>query len=64
MLHEKTWASVCYTDFDKQDAEVVCRDLGCGPLVKMLGPAAFGRSMGQVWEKELQCRGTESQIQF
>ncbi|KAK3544708.1 hypothetical protein QTP86_026111 [Hemibagrus guttatus] len=64
VLHEKTWSSVCDDDFDNQDAEVVCRDLGCGPFVKMLGAAAFGRGKSQVWGKELQCKGTESQIQF
>lgn len=24
------WSSVCEDDFDQQDAEVVCRELGCG----------------------------------
>lgn len=64
VLHEGTWASVCDADFDKQDSEVVCRELGCGPFVKMLETAAFGKGEGQVWKEKLQCRGTESQIQF
>uniref|UniRef100_A0A4W5L5R4 SRCR domain-containing protein n=1 Tax=Hucho hucho TaxID=62062 RepID=A0A4W5L5R4_9TELE len=26
----QSWASVCEADFDRQDAEVVCGELGCG----------------------------------
>ncbi|XP_042253059.1 collagen alpha-1(XII) chain-like, partial [Thunnus maccoyii] len=26
----QSWSSVCEADFDQQDAEVVCRELGCG----------------------------------
>ncbi|XP_037393980.1 scavenger receptor cysteine-rich type 1 protein M130-like [Pygocentrus nattereri] len=62
VLHEETWSTVCDADFDQQDAEVVCRELGCGLPVEVLGAAAFGRGEGQVWSKELQCRGIESEI--
>uniref|UniRef100_A0A3B4ELN4 SRCR domain-containing protein n=1 Tax=Pygocentrus nattereri TaxID=42514 RepID=A0A3B4ELN4_PYGNA len=64
MLHGETWSTVCDADFDQQDAEVVCRELGCGLPVEVLGAAAFGRGEGQVWSEELQCRGNESQIYF
>ncbi|KAI4877376.1 hypothetical protein NFI96_029849, partial [Prochilodus magdalenae] len=62
VLHGETWYTVCDADFDQQDAEVVCRELGCGLPVEVLGGAAFGRGEGQVWSEELQCRGNESQI--
>ncbi|KAI4900372.1 hypothetical protein NFI96_015985 [Prochilodus magdalenae] len=62
VLHGETWYTVCDADFDQQDAEVVCRELGCGLPVDVLGGAAFGRGEGQVWSEELQCRGNESQI--
>ncbi|KAL6460157.1 hypothetical protein MHYP_G00319160 [Metynnis hypsauchen] len=64
VLHRETWSTVCDADFDQQDAEVVCRELGCGLPVEVLGAAAFGRGEGQVWSEELQCRGNESQIYF
>ncbi|KAM9318600.1 scavenger receptor cysteine-rich type 1 protein M130-like [Pholidichthys leucotaenia] len=52
------WSSVCEADFDQQDAEVVCRELGCGP------PSVFqGRLYGDVealmWTREFQCEGHE-----
>uniref|UniRef100_A0A3B1JMR6 SRCR domain-containing protein n=1 Tax=Astyanax mexicanus TaxID=7994 RepID=A0A3B1JMR6_ASTMX len=64
VLHKKSWVTVCDADFNQQDAEVVCRELGCGSPVEVLGAAAFGRGEGQVWSEELQCRGNESQIHF
>ncbi|XP_037396073.1 scavenger receptor cysteine-rich type 1 protein M130-like isoform X2 [Pygocentrus nattereri] len=64
VLYGETWSTVCDADFDLQDAEVVCRELGCGLPVEVLGAAAFGRGEGQVWSEELQCRGNESQIYF
>uniref|UniRef100_A0AAY5EHY3 SRCR domain-containing protein n=1 Tax=Electrophorus electricus TaxID=8005 RepID=A0AAY5EHY3_ELEEL len=62
VLHGKTWTTVCDADFDQQDADVVCRELNCGPPVEVLGAAAFGRGEGQVWTEEIHCRGNESQI--
>ncbi|KAF5893071.1 scavenger receptor cysteine-rich type 9, partial [Clarias magur] len=64
VFHGRSWSTVCDADFDQQDAEVVCRELGCGIPVKVLGSAAFGRGEGQVWTEELQCRGNESEIYF
>ncbi|XP_049320338.1 scavenger receptor cysteine-rich type 1 protein M130 isoform X15 [Astyanax mexicanus] len=64
VLHGESWVTVCDADFNQQDAEVVCRELGCGSPVKVLGAAAFGRGEGQEWSEELQCRGNESQIHF
>ncbi|XP_036431272.1 scavenger receptor cysteine-rich type 1 protein M130-like [Colossoma macropomum] len=64
VLHGETWSTAGDADFDQQDAEVVCRELGCGLPVEVLGAAAFGRGEGQVWSKELQCRGNEFQISF
>ncbi|XP_037394052.1 deleted in malignant brain tumors 1 protein-like [Pygocentrus nattereri] len=64
VLHGETWSTVCDAGFDQQDAEVVCRELGCGLPVEVLGAATFGRGEGQVWSEELQCRGNESEISF
>ncbi|XP_049331121.1 scavenger receptor cysteine-rich type 1 protein M130-like isoform X8 [Astyanax mexicanus] len=62
VLHGESWVTVCDADFDQQGAEVVCRELGCGSPVEVLGAAAFGRGEGQVWSEELQCRGNESHM--
>ncbi|MBN3326625.1 DMBT1 protein, partial [Atractosteus spatula] len=60
--HGDTWGSVCDSDFDWQDAEVVCRELDCGVPSRFLKGAHFRRAEGQVWTEELQCQGNESRI--
>ncbi|XP_059208683.1 scavenger receptor cysteine-rich type 1 protein M130-like [Centropristis striata] len=57
----QSWSSVCETDFDQQDAEVVCKQIGCGaPLV--LQGALYGEVEAPMWTKEFQCRGDESAL--
>ncbi|XP_055780256.1 scavenger receptor cysteine-rich type 1 protein M130-like [Salvelinus fontinalis] len=55
----QSWASVCEADFDRQDAEVVCRDVGCGAPAALQG-GLYGGGEGQTWDKEFQCKGKES----
>nr|XP_024656045.1 scavenger receptor cysteine-rich type 1 protein M130-like [Maylandia zebra] len=55
------WSSVCEADFDLQDAEVVCRELGCGPPSVLQG-ALYGEVEAPVWGKEFQCEGLESAL--
>ncbi|XP_064820898.1 CD5 antigen-like [Oncorhynchus masou masou] len=55
----QSWASVCEADFDQQDAEVVCGELGCGAPAALQG-GLYGEGEGQTWDKEFQCKGKES----
>ncbi|XP_049431829.1 scavenger receptor cysteine-rich type 1 protein M130-like [Epinephelus fuscoguttatus] len=55
------WSSVCEADFDQQDAEVVCRELGCGAPSVLQG-ALYGEVEAPVWTKEFQCGGHESAL--
>ncbi|XP_071261008.1 CD5 antigen-like [Salvelinus alpinus] len=55
----QSWTSVCEADFDRQDAEVVCRELGCGAPAALQG-GLYGGGEGQTWDKEFQCKGKES----
>ncbi|XP_051255595.1 scavenger receptor cysteine-rich type 1 protein M160-like [Dicentrarchus labrax] len=57
----QSWSSVCEEDFDLRDAEVVCRELGCGaPLV--LQGALYGGEKAPMWTREFQCEGNESAL--
>nr|XP_024659067.1 scavenger receptor cysteine-rich type 1 protein M130 [Maylandia zebra] len=58
---DQSWSSVCETDFDQQDAEVVCRQLGCGPPSVLQG-ALYGEVEAPAWSKEFQCGGHESAL--
>ncbi|XP_049893324.1 scavenger receptor cysteine-rich type 1 protein M160-like [Epinephelus moara] len=55
------WSSVCETDFDQQDAEVVCRELSCGPPLVLQG-GLYGEMETPMWTKEFQCEGNESAL--
>ncbi|XP_059208675.1 scavenger receptor cysteine-rich type 1 protein M130-like [Centropristis striata] len=57
----QSWSSVCEADFDQQDAEVVCRELGCGAPSVLQG-ALYGEVEAPMWTKEFQCRGNESAL--
>ncbi|XP_067458122.1 scavenger receptor cysteine-rich type 1 protein M130-like [Thunnus thynnus] len=58
---EQSWSSVCEADFDQQDAEVVCRELGCGAPSVLQG-ALYGEVEAPMWTKEFQCGGHESAL--
>ncbi|XP_053176348.1 deleted in malignant brain tumors 1 protein-like [Scomber japonicus] len=58
---EQSWSSVCEADFDQQDAEVVCRELGCGTPSVLQG-ALYGEVEAPMWTKEFQCGGNESAL--
>ncbi|XP_075941262.1 scavenger receptor cysteine-rich type 1 protein M130-like [Anarhichas minor] len=55
------WSSVCEDDFDQQDAEVVCRELGCGAPSVLQG-ALYGEVEAPMWTTEFQCGGNESAL--
>ncbi|XP_033989089.1 CD5 antigen-like [Trematomus bernacchii] len=56
-----SWSSVCEADFDQQDAQVVCRQLGCGAPSVLQG-ALYGEGEAPMWTKEFQCGGNESAL--
>ena len=55
----QSWVSVCEGDFDQQDAQVACRELGCGAPSVLQG-ALYGEVNASMWTKEFQCEGSES----
>ncbi|XP_051499847.1 scavenger receptor cysteine-rich domain-containing protein SCART1-like [Apus apus] len=60
--HRGSWGTVCDDSWELQDAEVACRQLGCGPAVSALGQAAFGEGTGPIWLEQVECRGTEPSL--
>ncbi|KAK5933106.1 hypothetical protein CgunFtcFv8_004761 [Champsocephalus gunnari] len=52
---------MCEADFDQQDAQVVCRQLGCGAPAVLQG-ALYGEGEAPMGTKDFQCGGHESAL--
>ncbi|XP_038270392.1 antigen WC1.1-like [Dermochelys coriacea] len=60
--HQDWWGTVCDNAWDMEDAEVVCKQLGCGSAVSALGNAHFGEGSGPTWLILADCVGDESAL--
>lgn len=62
VLHNQQWGTVCNNMWDLMDAEVVCRQVGCGtPLAARFGEPVE-KEPGPVWLDEVKCTGTEAAL--
>ncbi|NXH73287.1 DMBT1 protein, partial [Hydrobates tethys] len=62
VLHDGEWGTVCDDNWSLMDAEVVCREVGCGQALSALFGAAFGQGSGPIWLDEVTCAGTEAAL--
>ncbi|XP_072018290.1 uncharacterized protein [Amphiura filiformis] len=65
IYHNNEWGTVCDTNWDANDAEVVCRELGYPTTASAIAypGAVFGQGSGMTWIDNITCSGSESTLE-
>ncbi|XDB50821.1 hypothetical protein ABFV05_004437 [Capra hircus] len=58
--HQGEWGTVNDHNWRLEEAQVVCRQLGCGAATDALRGAHFGPGIGPIWFRYTYCHGLES----
>ncbi|XP_053506020.1 scavenger receptor cysteine-rich type 1 protein M130-like [Ictalurus furcatus] len=59
VYHNATWGSVCDDQWNIRNAQVVCRQLGCGSALSADRNVSSGPGEGTIWLNRVKCRGDE-----
>ncbi|NXX62990.1 DMBT1 protein, partial [Scopus umbretta] len=62
VFYGQRWGTVCDDDWDLAEAEVVCRQLGCGKALLATDAAYFGQGSGPIWLDDVSCTGREAAL--
>lgn len=63
VFYNGTWGTVCSDNLGPNDADVICKQLQCGPLRSIeYDPRLFGAGSGPIWLDEIDCNSHESTL--
>ncbi|XP_070774127.1 scavenger receptor cysteine-rich domain-containing group B protein [Enoplosus armatus] len=62
VFYRNIWGTVCDDDWDMPNANVVCRQLGCGPAIAAKTQAYFGYGLGPILLDNVECSGFEPEL--
>ena len=61
VYHSGQWGTICGSQWDIHDGDVVCKQLGYRGAVRIWSYNHFGRGTGRVWNS-VGCRGNETNL--
>ncbi|XP_013923311.1 PREDICTED: deleted in malignant brain tumors 1 protein-like [Thamnophis sirtalis] len=62
VLHNQQWGTVCDDGWELTNAQVVCKELGCGIALSAPRGAKFGKGNDPIWLDDVKCKGTEAAL--
>nr|XP_056720374.1 scavenger receptor cysteine-rich domain-containing group B protein-like [Euleptes europaea] len=62
IFHNHQWGTIHNDHWGMKEAEVVCREVGCGAALKAHTKAWFGQGSGPIWKVDIKCTGTETSL--
>lgn len=62
ILNKGQWITLCADHWHMKDAAVLCRELGCGEAVDVVGSSHFGPGSGKLWPYGRACDGSETAV--
>lgn len=62
VFYKNVWGTVCDDDWNMPNANVVCRQIGCGHAIAIRVTAHFGYGSGPILLDNVACEGYEHEL--